>query len=61
MATAIPLALDGGLRQPKVVVCAILALWEHGNQKQTQVFVTVSYYFRMQVQKEIADVKTNIR
>ena len=61
MATAIPLALDGGLRQPKVVVCAILALWEHGNQKQTQVFVTVPYYFRMQVQKEIADAKTNIR
>ena len=29
-------------------VCAILALWEHGNQKQAQVFVTVSYYFRMQ-------------
>ena len=25
------LALDGGLRWPKVVVCAILALWEHGN------------------------------
>ena len=30
-------------------------------KKQTQVFVTVSYYFRMQVQKEIADAKTNIR
>ncbi len=25
------------------MACAILALWEHGNQKQTQVFVTVSY------------------
>ena len=35
-----------------MVDCAILALWEHGNQKQTQVFVTVSYYFRMQVWKE---------
>ena len=33
MATAIPLALDGGLRQPKVAVCVILASWEHGNQK----------------------------
>ncbi|MCI8316373.1 MAG: hypothetical protein HFH74_15305, partial [Lachnospiraceae bacterium] len=32
-ATAIPLALDGGLRQPKVAVCAILSLWGHGNQK----------------------------
>ena len=31
--TAIPLALDGGLRQPKVAVCAILSLWGHGNQK----------------------------
>ena len=61
MATAIPLALDGGLRQPEAEVCAILALWKRGNQKQTQIFVTVSYYFRMQVQKEIADVKTNIR
>lgn len=25
--------LDGGLRYPKVVACAILALWERGNQK----------------------------
>ena len=25
--------LDGGLRQPKVVACAMLTLWEHGNQK----------------------------
>lgn len=32
-ATAIPLALDGGLRQLKVVVCVILTAWEHGNQK----------------------------
>ena len=32
-ATAIPLALDGGLRLPKVAVCAILSLWGHGNQK----------------------------
>ena len=31
--TAIPLALDGGLRQLKVVVCVILTAWEHGNQK----------------------------
>ena len=33
MSTAIPLALDGGVRQPKVVACAILELWEDGNQK----------------------------
>ncbi len=33
MAIAIPLALDGGSRQPKVVVYVILALWEHGNLK----------------------------
>lgn len=32
-ATAIPPALDSGLRLPKVVVCAMLLLWEHGNQK----------------------------
>lgn len=32
-ANAIPLALDGGLRQPEAEVCAILALWERGNQK----------------------------
>lgn len=33
MAATIPLALDGGLRQPKVVVCDMLTLWERGNQK----------------------------
>ena len=32
MATAIPLALDGGLRYPKVVVCVILMAWD-GNLK----------------------------
>ena len=30
-------------------------------KKYIQVFVTVSYYIRMQIQEEIADVKTNIR
>ena len=33
MATAIPLALDGGVREPKVVVHVILLLWKHGNQR----------------------------
>jgi len=32
-----------------VVASAILALWNVEIKKQTQVFVTVSYYFRMQV------------
>ena len=32
-ATAIPLALDGGLRQPKTENCYILVVWEHVNQK----------------------------
>ena len=32
-ATAIPLALDGGLRQPKVENYYILMTWKHGNQK----------------------------
>ena len=32
-ATTSPWVLAGGLRQPKVAVCAILALWEYGNQK----------------------------
>ena len=42
-ATTIPPALDSGLRLPKVVVCAMLLLWEHGikKKKQTQVFVTI--------------------
>ena len=42
----------------------VMLYLRYGNmeiKKQTQVFVTVSYYFRMQEQKEIADVKTNIR
>ena len=32
-ATAIPLALDGGLRQPKVRYYCILMAWEHGKLK----------------------------
>ena len=32
-ATAIPLALDGGLRQPKVRYYCILMAWGHGNLK----------------------------
>ena len=32
-ATAIPLALDGGLRYPKMENCYIIVVWEHGNQK----------------------------
>ena len=35
-ATTSPWVLAGGLRQPKVAVCAILALWEYGNQKDLQ-------------------------
>ena len=34
-ATTIPPALDSGLRLPKVVVCAMLLLWEHGIKKKT--------------------------
>ena len=37
----------------------VMGTWK--SKKQTQIFVTVSYYFRMQVQKEIADVNINIR
>ena len=45
MATAIPLALDGGLRLPKVVVCAILSLWEHGNQKtDTSIYYSITLF-----------------
>ena len=29
-------------------------------KEQTQVFITVPYYFRMQVQKEAADIKADI-
>ena len=38
--------------------------FRYGNMKvkeQTQVFITVPYYFRMQGQKEAADVKADIR
>ena len=43
MATAIPLALDGGLRQPKVAVCVILASWEHGNPKTaTSIYYSIT-------------------
>ena len=37
--------------------------FRYGNmeiKEQTQVFITAPYYFRMQVQKEAADIKADI-
>ncbi len=60
-ATAIPLALDGGLRQPKVAVCAILSLWGHGNQKtDTNIYYSTILSLYANTEKT-TDSKADIR
>ena len=50
--TAIPLALDGGLRQLKVVVCVILTAWEHGNQKtDTNIYYSVILFLYVNTER----------
>ena len=60
MATAIPLALDGGLRQPEAEGCAILALWERGNQKTDtnicySIIFVCKYRKKLLMSKQISD------
>lgn len=57
MATAIPIPLDGELRQPKVVVCA-MGIWK--SKTAISIYCSIMLFLYPSTEK-IADVKTNIR
>lgn len=48
------------LRLKTVVVCAILSLWGHGNQKTDTNIYYSTILFCMQIQKKTAGIKTDI-